>query len=149
MTTAYPPCTCATGECERSSHRPMSAQCGHPGVYGHRHGRSHCIRWECRAAADLARPFPSQRHIGRAIAKLTGVTGAKGGWIYSTTGTPICQGWADYAAGVVGVVKHIPGTPGYSVFDFEPGKGWTIREEGLRRLAARLQRLAARERSAR
>lgn len=129
-------CTCALGKCSRNGHVPLSAQCGHPGIYAHVNGRSVCTRPSCAAAAILARPYPDQRAIGRAIGELAGVTGAKGGWIYNADGYPIVQGWASYAHRMAGDVRG-----GVSRFDYVVGQGHIITEAGLRRLAANLARI--------
>lgn len=137
-------CTCALGECKRPGHRPLSAQCGHPGVFAHVNGRSVCTSPNCAIAAILARPFPSQEAIGRAIGAFTGAAGRKGGWIYNADGMALTQGWASYAHRMAGVVRLTDDGRSASGFDFEPGKGYRIREEGLRRVANHLARLEAR-----
>lgn len=138
---AYLSCTCATGRCARTGHVPQPAQCGHPGVFGHVNGRSVCQRPTCAAVAGtLARDFPSQETIGRAIGALTGAAGRKGGWIYDQKGRPICQGWASFAHERAGTVRH---GETCTSFDYVAGKGYRIREEGLRRVARYLDTLRA------
>jgi hypothetical protein len=139
-------CTCALGKCSRNGHSPLSAQCGHPGIYaqvpipGEGYQGSHrsvCHRDACRLVAEkLVRPFRSQEAIGRAIGELTGVAGRKGGWIYDAAGRPIVQGWAGYAHRMAGEVRG-----GVSRFDYVAGQGHIITEAGLRRLAANLARI--------
>lgn len=141
---AYPACTCATGSCPRRGHVPMHADCGHPGVFAHtalgpgRGTRSTCHRRACRDVAEhLTHYFPSQEAMGRAIGRLTGVTGRAGGWIYDEKGNPMCQGWASYAHSWVG--RHSGGT---STIGYVKGRGYLIGEVGLRRIAGSLDRKA-------
>lgn len=50
-----PPCTCALGRCLRSSHHPLPAGCGHPGVYGTTEtGLTYCFRPDCFDSAGIA-----------------------------------------------------------------------------------------------
>ncbi len=140
------PCTCAMGECKRNGHRPMPADCGHPGVFTHvriivRGGtaaRSVCHRDACRLVAEkLTGPFRTQEAMGKAIGELTGVAGRAGGWVYDLDGNPMCQGWASYAHSWVGTRSGATTT-----LDYTKGIGYTIGELGLRRIAGHLDRKA-------
>ncbi len=47
-------CTCHLGRCPRLGHRPMSADCGHPGVFGRTSRLTYCYRAACREQAAVA-----------------------------------------------------------------------------------------------
>lgn len=62
-------------------------------------------------ATDIGIEYPNGIAAAKAHAKVVGVAGRKGGWLYSAKGTPICQGWASYTGRLVrhGVIVDTDG----------------------------------------